>query len=202
MKPLSIPTRPWTDVTLDFGTGLPPSNGYNVVLIVIDRLTKERYYIPCTTDDNGTTAEAIVYLLLNNVWKLHDFLLSLTLDRGLQFISGVWQNLCKILSIKVNLSTTFHPETDGQSEIANQEMERHLCTFVHYQEDEWSEKLAMAKFAANNNESASTKLSPFFATKGLDPRMSFDILDLSNASTRERIFKQKALDIFRNMEAT
>ena len=98
--------------------------------MVIDRLTKERHYTPCTTDENGTTAEATAYLLLNNVWKLHGLPLSLTLDRGPQFISGVWKNLCKILAIKVHLSTAFHPETDGQSEIADQEMERHLRTFV------------------------------------------------------------------------
>ena len=78
-------------------------------------------------------------------------------------------------------------------------MERHLCTFVNYQQDDWSKRLAMAEFAANNNESASTKLFPFFASKGLHPRMSFDIVDLSDASTRERIHKQKALDISRNI---
>ncbi len=132
-------------------TGLPPSNGYNTVLMIIDRLTKERHYIPCTTDKNGTTAEAIVYLLLNNVWKLHSLPLSLTSDRGPQFILGVWKNLYKILGIKVNLFTTFHLEIDGQSEIANQEMKRHLRTFVNYQQDNWLDKLAMAEFAANNN---------------------------------------------------
>ena len=169
LKPLPIPARPWIDVTLDFVTGLPPSNGYNAVLMVIDRLTKEKHYIPCTTDKNDTTAEATAYLLLNNVWKLHGLPLSLTLDQGPQFISGVWKNLCKILGIKVNLSNAFHPETDRQSKIANQEMERYLRTFVNYQQDDWSEKLAMAKFAANNNQSASTKLSPFFATKDFHP---------------------------------
>ncbi len=60
----------------------------------------------------------------------------------------------------------------------------------------------MAKFAANNNKSAFIKLSPFFATKSLHPRMSFDIVDLSNASTCEQILKQKALDISRNMKTT
>ncbi len=117
MKPLPIPICPWTDVTLDFVTGLPPSNGYNTMLMVINQLTKERYYIPCTTDKNGTTAEATAYLLLNNIWKLHGLLLSLTSDRGPQFISGVWKNLCKILGIKVNLSTASHLATDGQSEL-------------------------------------------------------------------------------------
>ena len=119
LKPLPISTRPWTNVLLDFVTELPHSNGYNAVLMVIDRLIKERHYIPCTTDENGTTAKATAYLLLNNVWKLHGLPLSLTSDRGPQFIFGVWKNLYKILGIKVNLSTAFHLETDGQNENAN-----------------------------------------------------------------------------------
>ncbi len=89
MKPLPIPTHPWTDVTLDFVTGLPLNNSHNAVLMVIDRLTKERHYIPCTTDKNDTIAEADAYLLLNNVWKLHGLLLLLTSNQGPQFISGV-----------------------------------------------------------------------------------------------------------------
>ena len=169
--------------------------------MIIDRLTKERHYIPFIIDENGTTAEATAYLLLN-LWKLHGLSLSLTSDRSLQFISGVWKNLCKIIGIKFNLSTAFYPETDGHSEIANQEMERHICIFVKYQQDDWSKKLAMAEFAANNNESAFTKLSPFFASKGLHPYMRFDIVDLFDASSRERIHKQKALDISGNMKTT
>ena len=64
-------------------TGLPSSNGYNVVLMVIDRLTKEKHYILCTIDENSIIAEATTYLLLNNVWKFHGLPLLLTLDRGL-----------------------------------------------------------------------------------------------------------------------
>ena len=81
-------------------------------------------------------------------------------------------------------------------------MEKYFCTFLNYQQDDQLGKLAMAEFAANNNESASTKLSPFFATKGLHPRMSFDKVELSDASTRERILNQKALDISGNMQTT
>ena len=80
LKPLPIPTRPWTDVTLDFVTGLLHSNGYNAVLMVIDRLTKKSHYIPCTIDKNNTTAETTAYLLPNNIWKLHGLPLSLILD--------------------------------------------------------------------------------------------------------------------------
>lgn len=64
LKSLPIPIYPWTNVTL---TGLLPSNGYNAVLMIIDQLTKKKHYIPCTTNENDTTAEATAYLLLNNV---------------------------------------------------------------------------------------------------------------------------------------
>ena len=64
LKPLPIPSCPWTDVTFDFVTGLPISNDYNAILMVVDCLTKERYYIPFTTDENDTTMEATAQLLL------------------------------------------------------------------------------------------------------------------------------------------
>ncbi len=67
LKSLPIPSHPWTDVTLDFVIGLPISNGYNAILMVVDHLTKERHYIPCSTDENVTTTEAITQLLLQNV---------------------------------------------------------------------------------------------------------------------------------------
>ena len=87
LKPLPILSYSWTDVILDFVTGLPINNGYNAILIVVDRLTKERHYILGTTDENGTIIEATAQLLLQNVWKLHGLLLSLTSDRGPQYIS-------------------------------------------------------------------------------------------------------------------
>ena len=79
-------------------------------------------------------------------------------------------------------------------------MKIHLCTFVNYQQDDWPGKLVMTKFAANNNKSASTKQSPFFATKGLHPLMSFDKVDLSDASNCKRIFNQEAFNISGNMQ--
>lgn len=96
-----------------------------------------------------------------------------------------------ILGIEVYLSTIFYPETDRLSEIANQEIEKHLCIFVHYWQNDQSKKLAMAKFAANNNKSASTKQFLFLASKDLHPCMSFNIVDFFNPDTCKWIYKQK-----------
>ena len=152
-------------------------------------MTKKRHYIPYNTDKDGTTVVAIAYLLLNNVWKLHGLPLFLTFNQGSQFILGVWKNLCKILSIKANLSTLFHLAIYEQSKIANQEMERYICSFINNQQDDLLKKLAIAEFVAHNNISASTKLSLFFATKSLYPYISFDIVELSNASAYKEILK-------------
>ncbi len=88
---------------------------------------------------------------------------------------------------------TFHSETDRQSEIVK--MERHLDTFINYQQDDWVDKCPIAMFMANNNVFSSTKLSPFFTLRGLYPCMSCDIVNLSDTTTGERINKKKAIDI-------
>ena len=185
---------------MDFVTGLPECELKNAILMVVDRLAKERVYIPCSDKDEGTNAEATAKMLIHNVWRRHGLPSSVVSDRGPQFVSAVWKALCKILRINAKLSTAFHPETDGQSEIANQEMERHLRTYVNHFQDNWVDLLPMAEFAANANPSATTKIPPFQATRGYVPRMSFDPVDLSEESTRERLANTKARSIASEME--
>jgi len=194
LMPLPIPGRPWTDITMDFVTGLPESEEYNAILVVVDRLSKERHYIPCRATDEGTSSEATAKLLYRNIWRLHGLPDSIVSDRGPQFASFVWNELCKILGVKARLSTAYHPQTDGQSEVANREMERYLRTFCGYHQDDWAELLPAAEFAANAAKSESTKLSPFEATRGLQPRMSFEKPEPPHEArpARERIERQRA----------
>lgn len=89
LKSLLIPFQPRTNVTFDFVTSLLISNGYNVILIVVDCLTKDKHYILCNTNKNGKTTEATTQLLFWYIWKLFGFPLSVPLDGGPQFISEV-----------------------------------------------------------------------------------------------------------------
>ena len=132
LKPLPVPKRPWTDITLDFVTGLPECELKNAILMVVDCLAKERVYISCSDQDNETNAEAIAKMLLHNVWKRHKLPMSVVSDWEPQFVSAMWKALCKILKIDAKFLTMFHPETDGQSKIANLEIERHLRVYVNY----------------------------------------------------------------------
>ena len=199
LHPLPVPERPWVDLTMDFVVGLPKSQGYDAILVVVDRLSKEKHYIPCT-EDNGTDAEATAAMFLRHVWCYHGLPVSLTSDRGPQFASKMWNSLCKLLGIKAKLSTAWHPETDGQSEIANQEMERYLRSYVNHFQDDWVERLPMAEFSSNANTSATTKIAPFLASRGYIPRMGFEPVNLTALSTRERLANAKAKSIAEHMQ--
>ena len=71
LNPLPVPQRPWTDITMDFVTGLPECELKNTMIMVVDQLAKERVYIPCSDQDEGTNAEATAKMLLHNVWQKH-----------------------------------------------------------------------------------------------------------------------------------
>ena len=89
LKPLPVPQKPWTDITIDFVTGLPECELKNTILMVVDRLAKERVYILCSDKDEGTNAEVTAKMLLHNVWRRHSLPSSVVLDRGPQFVSAV-----------------------------------------------------------------------------------------------------------------
>ena len=130
LQSLPVPERAWTDITIDFVVGLPKYKAYeqiyDVILIVVDRLSKERHYILCSEEDERTSVEATANLFLWDVWSKHGLPTSMTSDRKSQFVSKIWNSLCKLLGIKAKLSTAFHLETNGQNENANQKTERHL----------------------------------------------------------------------------
>jgi len=98
---------------MDFVIGLFRFNGYNTICIIINRLLKERYYIPCLTEDDQTNIEAITDILLNNVFRCYSLLNSIILDRGPQFVSALWQLFCKRLKIGFKLFIIYYPQING-----------------------------------------------------------------------------------------
>ena len=172
LKPLPVPARPWQDISWDFVTGLPESNGYNAVLVVIDRLTKMRHLIACREQ---LTATDLANLFIENIWRLHGLPNTIISDRGSVFASEFWKQVCKRLGIDPRLSTAFHPETDGQTERANGPFEAYLRAYINYLQDDWHKFLPLAEFVSNNSVSESTKVTPFFANAGQDPKIFFDL---------------------------
>ena len=107
----SIPEKSWMHISVDFITKLPLAQGYDSILVVVNRLTKMVYFIPTM---EKMLAKGLARLFRNNVWKLHRLLESIILDRGPQFAVGLMWELNRILGIKSKLLMAFYPQTDRQ----------------------------------------------------------------------------------------
>src|SRR5213079_1188157 len=99
---------------------------------------------------------------------------SIVSDRGSIFTSQFWKALSKSLDLKQRLSTSFHPQTDGQTERMNQTVEQYLRIYCNYHQDNWSELLSLAEFSYNNTQHTSIGCSPFYANYGYNPRFEVD----------------------------
>jgi len=151
---------------------LPVVAGKDVVLVVCDRLSKMTHFVATT---EGTSAEGLVRLFRDNVWKLHGLPESVVSDRRPQFAAELMKKLNRMLRIKTKLSTAFHPQTDGQTERMNQELEQYLRFFIENRQKDWPEWLAAAEFVVNNKVHTVTKVLPFMANYGKELRMGGDI---------------------------
>jgi len=141
--PNSIPEKPWTHISVDFITKLPLVQGYDSILVVVDRLTKMVYFIPTT---EKTSAEGLVKLFRDNVWKLHGLLESIISDRGPQFVAGLIRELNKMLGIESKLLTAFYSQTNRQTERVNQKLEQYLRMFIDHRQEQWPEWLETIEF--------------------------------------------------------
>jgi len=132
LMPNTIPEKPWSHILADFITKLPLAQGYNAVLVVCDCFSKMAHFIATT---EKTSAEELTRLFRDHVWKLHGLPESITLDRGVQFAVGMMKKLNNLLGIQTKLSMAYHPQTDGQTERINQELEQYLRVFIDHRQE-------------------------------------------------------------------
>jgi hypothetical protein len=164
LKPLPIPERMWSELSIDFITDLPPSgpNQTTFMMVITDRLLKNVIFEPMAT----ITTEAVAQRLVWCLFRHHGIPRAIVSDRGPQFVSLMWKRVCELLRITRRLSTAYHPETDGSTERMNQVIEHFLRCFASYWQDDWADLTPMAMLAINNRDATSTGISPFFATHG------------------------------------
>ena len=171
LKPNKSTIAPWKDITTDFITGLPEAQGYDALFIMCCRHTKQAHIIPTHLT---VTAHGLATLFRDNVWKLHGLPEMALSDRGPQFTAEFMREFNNILGIQTKLSTAYHPQTDGQTERLNQDVEQYLRLFVSQRQNDWPEWIACAEFVYNNKVHLATNISPFYANFGQHPRMGIE----------------------------
>ena len=159
--------HPFQTVTMDFITALPPSQGFDSLMVIVDHdVTKAIVLIPCTkTIDALETAQQYH----NHVFRRFGLPKTIISDRGPQFASKVFQELCSKLNVKSKLSTAFHPQTDGQTERANQDIEAYLRIYCSSHPETWSQHIPTLEFSHNINIQSATKQTPLYLLYGYHP---------------------------------
>uniref|UniRef100_A0A3B3HTI1 Uncharacterized protein n=1 Tax=Oryzias latipes TaxID=8090 RepID=A0A3B3HTI1_ORYLA len=196
--------RPWSHLAMDFITGLPASQDNTVILTVVDRFSKAAHFIPLP---KLPTATEMADVLIREVFRHHGIPSDIVSDRGPQFISQVWRAFCSALGATVSLTSGHHPQSNGQAERANQELEAALRCVAAQNPSNWSSFLAWIEYAHNSHPSAATGMSPFEASLGYSPPLfPSQELDLAVPSVQhhlrraQRIWTQARAALLRTRE--
>lgn len=168
-KPLELPRHVWTHVSMDFITHLPTTrDGHDTIVVFVDRLTKMCRVAPTT---ETITAEDFAQLFLETVWRSHGFPEEVVSDRGSVFVNKFMAELYRLTGTKQNVSTAYHPQTDGQTERMNRVLQEILRNYVNPTHDDWDKKLPLVEFAINNTYQESIKATPFQLNYCRNPRL-------------------------------
>ena len=164
LQPLPIPEWKWERITMDFVFKLPPTfQRHDGIWVVVDRLTKSAHFLPI---HEKFSPQKLAELFMNHIVSLHGVPVLIISDRDPRFTSRFWKGLMKELGVKLNLSTAFHPQTDGQYERTIQTLEDMLRSCVLQFKGHWNEYLPLAEFTYNNSYHSSIEMSPYEALYG------------------------------------
>ena len=140
--------QPFSTIAMDFIVKLPQSQGYDSILTITDQgCTKMALFLPC---NETISAEGVAQLYFNYVFLQFGVPSKVITDRDPRFTSQFMKELCTQLRIEQNVSTAYHPQTDGQSERTNQWLEQYLRFWVNHHQDNWRQLLPMAEYAHNS----------------------------------------------------
>ncbi|KAL0551627.1 hypothetical protein IC582_010716 [Cucumis melo] len=164
LQPLSIPEWKWENVSMDFITGLPRTlRGFTVIWVVVDRLTKSAHFVP---GKSTYTASKWAQLYMSEIVRLHGVPVSIVSDRDARFTSKFWKGLQTAMGTRLDFSTAFHPQTDGQTERLNQVLEDMLRACALEFPGSWDSHLHLMEFAYNSSYQATIGMAPFEALYG------------------------------------
>jgi hypothetical protein len=151
---------------MDFTVGLPKSGNKSVIMVVIDRLSM--YAHLCALQHPFTTT-TVDQLFMDHVFKLHGMPHSIVSDHDPNFTSNFWQELFKLQGTQLHLRTSYHPQTDGQTEVFNKCLETYLRCFSSEKKNQWDQWLPLPKWWYNTSYHTTTHVTPFEVVYGQNP---------------------------------
>ncbi|WOG95287.1 hypothetical protein DCAR_0414599 [Daucus carota subsp. sativus] len=164
LQPLDIPEWKWEHLAMDFVVGLPRTRAnHDAIWVIIDRLTKSAHFLPI---NERFSLDKSVHLYLKEIVVRHGVPVSIVSDRDPRFNSRFWKSFQECLGTKLNMSTAYHPQTDGQSERTIQTIEDMLRVCALDFEGSWDEHLPLVEFSYNNSYHASIGMPPYEALYG------------------------------------
>jgi hypothetical protein len=185
LNPHSIPNRPWQDVAVDFVTGLPVSERGNDAFVAFTcKLTKMVHVVPMNFGDSSAAVVARIYF--DSVWRLHGAPMKIVSDRDPRFQDAFWQELMRLMGVKVARTTPYNPRSDGQAEHSNRVIEDMLRSFVDANVEDWDLFTTNVEFAINDSRSESTGFTPFELVFGFSPLSQLDLFLEAAQSTAGR----------------
>jgi hypothetical protein len=179
LQPLSIPMWKWDAISMDFIVGLPlTARNKDSIWVIVDRLSKTAHFIVVHTT---YSVQQYAELYMDHIVHLHGIPKTIISNRGTQFVARFWEQLHECLGTKLIRSSSYHPQTDGQTERINQILEDMLRASILHFDKSWDKCLSLAEFSYNNSYQASLKMAPFDALYG---RRCRTLLNWSEAGER------------------
>lgn len=166
LQPIPIPTRPFEVVSMDFIPELPESNGNDNILVIVDKLTKYAIFIPTVTT---LTETATAKLFFHHIIAQFGIPRQIISDRDTRWRGDFWKEVCRLMGMNRALTTSYHPQADGQTEVLNQTLEIQLRAYIGPSRDDWDEHLDALMLAYNTTPHTATGFAPAFLLRGYYP---------------------------------
>ena len=168
LQPLPIPSAPWTEISMDFIVGLPPSVGHMTIFVVVDRLMKVAHFCPLKS---GFTAKVVATAFFDSIVKLHGFPQGIVSDRDPLFVSNFWRQLMNHSGVALKHSSAYHSQSDGQTEVVNHCLKQYLRAFASDYPAAWLQFLPWAELFYSTSFHSAIGMTPHQALYGWNPKL-------------------------------